>query len=83
MAKITQVTLVDDLDGGAADETVLFGLDGDAYEIDLSEANAQALRDLLALTWTRPVRPKRVRRPASPPPPGPPVPAPVPEPRRR
>lgn len=48
MAKITQVTLVDDLDGGAADETVLFGLDGDAYEIDLSEANAQALRDLLA-----------------------------------
>jgi len=31
------VVLEDDLDGGKADETVKFGLDGTAYEIDLSK----------------------------------------------
>lgn len=46
MAKRVTVTLVDDFDGeGAADETVEFGLDGVAYEIDLSSANAAKLRD--------------------------------------
>jgi hypothetical protein len=40
--------LVDDLDGGSADETVTFGLDGNAYEIDLSQANADRLREALA-----------------------------------
>jgi Lsr2 len=39
------VVLEDDLDGGTADETVKFGIDGTNYEIDLSEANAQKLRD--------------------------------------
>ena len=47
MAKHTTVTLVDDLDGGEADETVTFALDGKTYEIDLTTANAEKLRSLL------------------------------------
>ena len=39
--------LVDDIDGGNADETVEFGLDGTSYEIDLSKKNAAALRKAL------------------------------------
>lgn len=50
MAQKVQVILVDDLDGGVADETVTFALDGVSYEIDLSNAHAQELRDALA-TW--------------------------------
>src|SRR3984957_11430643 len=46
MAKKGTVTLVDDFDGGgAADETVEFGLDGVTYEIDLSTKNATKLRN--------------------------------------
>lgn len=41
--KIT-VVLEDDLDGGPADETVRFAIDGTAYEIDLSSKHARALR---------------------------------------
>ena len=48
MAQRVQVILEDDLDGGSADETVMFALDGVAYEIDLKSANAEKLRDLLA-----------------------------------
>ncbi len=48
MAQQTIVTLVDDLDGSQADQTVEFGLDGVSYEIDLSEPNAAKLRDALA-----------------------------------
>jgi Lsr2 len=48
MAQKVQVLLVDDLDGGEADETVSFSVDGAAYEIDLSSANAKKLRDSLA-----------------------------------
>ena len=48
MAKVTQVSLVDDLDGSQASGTVGFALDGKAYELDLSEANAHRLRDALA-----------------------------------
>lgn len=48
MAQKTLVILEDDLDGGAADETVSFSLDGVAYEIDLSAKNAGKLRDGLA-----------------------------------
>ena len=40
--------LEDDLDGGKADETVQFGLDGVEYEIDLSTENYEKLRDALA-----------------------------------
>ena len=48
MAQKVQVILVDDLDGGAADETVSFSLDGISYEIDLSSANAGKMRDAFA-----------------------------------
>jgi hypothetical protein len=42
------VSLVDDLDGGPADETVRFGINGSQYEIDLSEKNANKLRQRMA-----------------------------------
>ena len=48
MAQKVQVVLVDDLDGGSADETVTFSLDGVSYEIDLTHDNAAHLRDVLA-----------------------------------
>ncbi|MBW0106524.1 Lsr2 family protein [Pseudonocardia sp. KRD291] len=48
MAKHTTVTLVDDLDGGEADEQVQFSVDGRSYEIDLSSKNAEKLRESLA-----------------------------------
>jgi hypothetical protein len=48
MAQRVVVTLFDDMDGGEAAETVSFGLDGKSYEIDLSDGNAQQLRDLLS-----------------------------------
>lgn len=47
MAQKISVELVDDLDGGTADETVAFGLDGVQYEVDLSDKNAAALREAL------------------------------------
>lgn len=50
MAQRVQVVLEDDVDGGEASETVLFGLDGVTYEIDLNDDNAGKLRDALA-TW--------------------------------
>lgn len=48
MAQKIQTLLVDDLDGGQADDTVRFGLDGIDYEIDLSVKHAEALRKALA-----------------------------------
>jgi hypothetical protein len=48
MAQKTIVALIDDLEGGDADETVHFGLDGATYEIDLAEKNAHTLRGALA-----------------------------------
>ncbi len=48
MAQRVQVVLTDDVDGGVAEETVAFGLDGFGYEIDLSRSNAEKLRDALA-----------------------------------
>jgi hypothetical protein len=48
MARRTIQVLTDDLDGGEADETVKFGLDGTQYEIDLSKKNAGKIRDALA-----------------------------------
>lgn len=47
MAQKVEVLLIDDLEGGSADETVRFGLDGVAYEIDLSDGNAAKLREAL------------------------------------
>lgn len=49
MAQRVNVTLVDDLDGADADETVLFALDGVSYEIDLTPEHSRELRDALAL----------------------------------
>jgi hypothetical protein len=48
MAQKVQVILVDDIDGGEAEESVSFAIDGVNYEIDLSESNAIALREALA-----------------------------------
>jgi Lsr2 len=48
MAQKVQVILVDDIDGGEAEESVSFAIDGVNYEIDLSEGNATALREALA-----------------------------------
>lgn len=56
MAQKVTVTKIDDLDGsiegnednGIVVETIEFGLDGVAYEIDLGPENAAALRDALA-----------------------------------
>ncbi len=45
MAQKVQVILVDDVDGGEAEETVSFALDGVSYEIDVSAENAEALRE--------------------------------------
>jgi hypothetical protein len=47
MARETIVQLIDDLDGSPAGGTVRFGLDGIAYEIDLSEKNENELRTKL------------------------------------
>jgi hypothetical protein len=47
--KVTVVEeLVDDLDGGKADTSVTFALDGTTYSIDLSNKNAAKLRDAFA-----------------------------------
>jgi hypothetical protein len=48
VAQRTILELVDDLDGGKADETVSFALDGVEFEIDLSAENAARLRDTVA-----------------------------------
>lgn len=47
MARREVVILEDDLEGGSADETVKFALDGVQYEIDLSKKNAARLRESL------------------------------------
>jgi Lsr2 len=47
MAQRIQTLLIDDLDGGDADGTVRFGLDGAEYEIDLSAAHGDELRGAL------------------------------------
>lgn len=47
MAKTVIVKLTDDMDGGDAEETIEFALDGRSYEIDLSTTNASKLREAL------------------------------------
>lgn len=42
------VTLIDDLDGSEAAETIRFAFGSGTYEIDLSTVNASALREALA-----------------------------------
>jgi Lsr2 len=48
MAQKLQTFFIDDLDGSEAEGTVLFGLDGTQYEIDLSADHAKELRTALA-----------------------------------
>lgn len=55
MAQKVTVQLVDDIDGGPADETVSFSIGTDFYEIDLSSTNASAFRDAFA-QYTGPAR---------------------------
>jgi len=47
MAKTVVVKLTDDIDGGDAEETVCFSLDGKHYEIDVNGPNAEKLRAVL------------------------------------
>lgn len=44
----TRTVLVDDMDGGAADVTIAFVIDGKSYSLDLSNENATKFRELLA-----------------------------------
>lgn len=65
--KRTHVELVDDRDGvSVAAETVVFGLDTQLYEIDLTAENAAELRELVG-TWALYARevqpPGAVRKP--------------------
>jgi Lsr2 len=48
VAQKIQTLFIDDLDGGAAEGTVRFGLDGTEDEIDLNAGHARELRDALA-----------------------------------
>jgi Lsr2 len=48
MAQKVQTFLIDDLDGSEAESTVLFGLDGTQYEIDLNTEHAEELRTTVA-----------------------------------
>lgn len=69
VARRVVVMLVDDVDGSPARETVMFGLDGRVYELDLSREHAAMLRGRLgrfvaaARTVDGPTPP--ARRPAS------------------
>ena len=67
MATKVLTTLQDDIDGSDATETVRFGLDGVEWEIDLSERNANRLRNSLSvfIAHGRKVGGGRGRRPAS------------------
>lgn len=47
MAQKVQIILEDDLSGGPADQTMRFGLEGVDYQIDLSNENAEKLREAL------------------------------------
>lgn len=48
MVQRVHVVLEDDLEGGEASETINFSIDGNRYEIDLNERNAENLRKSLA-----------------------------------
>src|SRR5258707_15245688 len=48
MAKRVIHELIDDIDGKAAAESIVFALDGVQYEIDLSATNAAKLHDAVA-----------------------------------
>ena len=70
MATVTRTVLIDDLDGSEASETVEIAIDKQSYEIDLSPANAERLREKLSkfvdaaspVKGSRIVTAKRVRK---------------------
>jgi hypothetical protein len=63
MAQKVTVALEDDLDGGPADETLRFALDGTGYEIDLRASHAEAFRKQLAPYFEHARMAGRPRRP--------------------
>ena len=48
MAQKIQTLFIDDIDGGAAEGTVRFALDGTEYEIDLNAKHSEELRSAIA-----------------------------------
>jgi len=68
MAKQIITVLTDDLDGGDADGSVEFGIDGVTYTIDLSDKNADRLRKALEPYVAAAARIGRTGRPAARPP---------------
>ena len=48
MARKVQMILLDDIDGGEAQRTATFALDGKSYEIDLNAAHLDQLTEALA-----------------------------------
>ncbi|MGC5615461.1 histone-like nucleoid-structuring protein Lsr2 [Georgenia sp. Z1491] len=58
MVRQTITKLIDDIDGTPADSTVTFALDGERFEIDLSDENAAKLRESFA-PWVAGARPVR------------------------
>jgi hypothetical protein len=48
VAQKIQTLFIDDIDGGAAEGTVRFGLDGTDYEIDLDAKHTEDLHNALA-----------------------------------
>lgn len=64
MATRTLITLIDDLDGSTAEETISFSVEGTDYEIDLNDSNARALREALQpfIAAARTVKPARKTR---------------------
>jgi allantoicase len=47
VAQTRRVILIDDLDGSEATQTMRFALDGVAYELELNDRNAAAMRESL------------------------------------
>lgn len=68
MSQKIQVLFVDDLSGEAADETVVFSIDGDDYTIDLTTKHAADLRAALQdyTNAARPVGRQRLGRKLAP-----------------
>jgi hypothetical protein len=64
MAQKVHIVLIDDIDESDAEETVLFGLDGKEFAIDLNTKNARSLRNALApyVAHARPVSGRGSRR---------------------
>ena len=65
MAQRIQTLFIDDLDGSEAAGTVRFALDGTEYEIDLSTAHSEELRNALKTELAR-IAPSEVLAPKRP-----------------